>query len=229
MTYSAKDYGKVYKDSSANEGILNILIFRRISIYVVKICVYLRVTPNMLTYVGLALNILAAILFFTAVYKLQLIGLIPFLVAKVLDCADGQLARLTKQTSKFGAFIDPFIDRISDILILASLSYASYVINDSYVAASLYAVLVSLWFISAYLAKENNITATGVLKNANSKLPNYLRNIARWDGGFTALIFCVAVIFNLVPELLLLNILVTIPPVIIQFISIYKRYNNDQT
>ena len=69
----------------------------------------LRVTPNLLTFAGLFFAI--ALWQFANSWAAAL-----FLVLSLFfDGIDGSLAILQKKTSKFGAFIDSFIDRISEV------------------------------------------------------------------------------------------------------------------
>lgn len=69
----------------------------------------LRVTPNLLTFSGLFFAI--ALWQFANSWVAAL-----FLVLSLFfDGIDGSLAILQKKTSKFGAFIDSFVDRISEV------------------------------------------------------------------------------------------------------------------
>lgn len=78
----------------------------------------LRVNPNILTLIGLAINILAAILFAKGMFTLA--GLVV-LFASIFDMVDGEVARRTGRVTKFGAFFDSVIDRYSDMVLLLGL------------------------------------------------------------------------------------------------------------
>ena len=56
----------------------------------------------------------------------MIIGVILINLGLAFDCADGQLARLSNQKSKFGHWYDYHSDKIKDGLILISLSIAAY-------------------------------------------------------------------------------------------------------
>jgi len=81
----------------------------QISYATAKFFAKLRVTPNLLTFAGL----------FFAIALWQFANSWPaalFLVLSLFfDGIDGSLAILQKKTSKFGAFTDSFIDRISEV------------------------------------------------------------------------------------------------------------------
>lgn len=76
---------------------------------VTKWCAVRRITPNQVTYLGLALMFLALWLFWEGWY---LTGLIPAWIMTFLDTVDGKLARVTMTSSKFGDILDHGIDLI---------------------------------------------------------------------------------------------------------------------
>ncbi len=80
-----------------------------------------RISPNVLTVVGLALNLgVAAVL---GSGRLVLGGFLV-LGAGAFDMLDGTLARLSGRTTRFGAFLDSTLDRYSEAIILLGLLVA---------------------------------------------------------------------------------------------------------
>ena len=77
-----------------------------------------RVKPNVLTFIGLGINIFATVLFAKGMFFWA--GLVV-LFAGVFDMLDGAVARVTKTVTRFGAFLDSVIDRYSDMLMLFGL------------------------------------------------------------------------------------------------------------
>lgn len=74
----------------------------------------LGLTPNMLTVIGLLLNIgVAAVIAFWDIR----IGGILLLFASAFDMLDGAVARATGKTSKFGGFLDSTLDRYSESVV----------------------------------------------------------------------------------------------------------------
>lgn len=71
----------------------------------------LRLTPNMMTIIGMVLNLVAAVI--VGLGHL-LAGGIVFLVAAFFDMLDGALARYMGKTTRFGAFFDSVVDRITE-------------------------------------------------------------------------------------------------------------------
>ena len=77
-----------------------------------------HVNPNILTFIGLGINIFATVLFAKGMFFWA--GLVV-LFAGVFDMLDGAVARVTKTVTRFGAFLDSVIDRYSDMLMLFGL------------------------------------------------------------------------------------------------------------
>ncbi len=76
------------------------------------------VKPDVLTSLGLAINIGAAYLI--AIHQFLAAGIL-ILVAGLFDLLDGALARFVGQTTKFGAILDSVTDRISEAAIFCGL------------------------------------------------------------------------------------------------------------
>ena len=85
---------------------------------IVTLLTALRVSPNVLTLIGLVINIFAAVLFAKGMFTLA--GLVV-LFASIFDMVDGEVARRTGRVTKFGAFFDSVIDRYSDMVLLLGL------------------------------------------------------------------------------------------------------------
>jgi len=78
----------------------------------------LGIAPNWLTVLGLVSNVAVAILI--AQGRLRLGGGLT-IVANLFDTLDGTLARISGQTSSFGAFLDSTLDRLSEAVIYLGL------------------------------------------------------------------------------------------------------------
>jgi len=84
-----------------------------------------RISPNVLTFIGLIINTAAAILFGYAnehnyVRMFVYAGLV-IIGAGIFDMVDGRVARQTQQVTVFGAFFDSVIDRYSDVVLFFGL------------------------------------------------------------------------------------------------------------
>jgi len=84
-----------------------------------------RISPNVLTFIGLLINIGAAVLFGLAnganQQRLFLYAGLVIIGAGIFDMVDGRVARATGQVTTFGAFFDSVIDRYSDLALYFGL------------------------------------------------------------------------------------------------------------
>ena len=83
--------------------------------------VFSFVPPNFITFSGLLVVIIAAILIFIGKFR---IGGVVFMAGSILDAVDGQIARAEGKTSKFGAFLDSTLDRYAEFFIFFSIAFA---------------------------------------------------------------------------------------------------------
>ena len=79
---------------------------------IIRACVALRIHPNVLTFVGVLINVAAA--WALALGGSSLAGVI-MIVANIFDFIDGKVAVELQAVSAFGGFWDSVIDRFSDI------------------------------------------------------------------------------------------------------------------
>jgi CDP-diacylglycerol--glycerol-3-phosphate 3-phosphatidyltransferase len=84
-----------------------------------------RISPNILTFMGLVINVIAAFLFGYAKgddhWRMFLYAGLVIIGAGIFDMVDGRVARATGQVTKFGAFFDSVIDRYSDVALFFGL------------------------------------------------------------------------------------------------------------
>ncbi|MFZ0662076.1 MAG: CDP-alcohol phosphatidyltransferase family protein [Acidobacteriaceae bacterium] len=84
-----------------------------------------RISPNVLTFIGLLINTAAAILFGFAndqnYARMFFYAGLVIIGAGIFDMVDGRVARLTQQVTVFGAFFDSVIDRYSDVVLFFGL------------------------------------------------------------------------------------------------------------
>ncbi len=87
---------------------------------IIRTAVVLRIHPNVLTFVGVLINVAAACAL--GVGRFATAGVI-MIVANIFDFIDGKVAQETQLVSKFGGFWDSVIDRFSDIALFIGLIY----------------------------------------------------------------------------------------------------------
>jgi CDP-diacylglycerol--glycerol-3-phosphate 3-phosphatidyltransferase len=77
-----------------------------------------RIHPDVLTFIGLVVNGVAAALL--ASDRFRAAGVV-MIAAGLFDMVDGRVARETKQVTLFGGFFDSVVDRYSDLVLLMGL------------------------------------------------------------------------------------------------------------
>ena len=97
---------------------LRLILARNLIDPIVSVLARLGVSPNVLTLLGLAVAIGAAV---PLAFGQFLIGGVIVLAGSSLDMLDGALARATQKTSKFGGFLDSTTDRVAEGVILLGL------------------------------------------------------------------------------------------------------------
>jgi CDP-diacylglycerol--glycerol-3-phosphate 3-phosphatidyltransferase len=77
-----------------------------------------RIHPNVLTFIGLVINAVAAVLL---AYGWFITAGVVMIAAALFDMVDGRVARETQQVTLFGGFFDSVVDRYSDLVLLMGL------------------------------------------------------------------------------------------------------------
>jgi CDP-diacylglycerol--glycerol-3-phosphate 3-phosphatidyltransferase len=116
-----------------------------------------RIHPNVLTFIGLLINIAAAVLlgmgsFFAA--GLVIIG------AGIFDMVDGRVARETNRVTRFGGFFDSVLDRYSDLALLMGLLVWYGTINRPFYVVLTAIVMTASVMISYARSRAENVIPT---------------------------------------------------------------------
>ena len=96
----------------------------RIISAMVRALVSAGVHPNLLTTIGVTINVGCGVLF--GIGEFFWAGVV-LIVANLFDMLDGNVARATGNTTKFGSFLDSTLDRLSDMVVFVGIMafYAS--------------------------------------------------------------------------------------------------------
>jgi phosphatidylglycerophosphate synthase len=87
---------------------------------IIRTCVALRIHPNILTFVGVLINVAAAAAL--GLGRFVTAGVI-MICANIFDFIDGKVAHELDEVSAFGGFWDSVIDRFSDISLFIGLIF----------------------------------------------------------------------------------------------------------
>ncbi len=114
-----------------------------------------KIHPNVLTFIGLVINIFASWLL--AVGAFRQAGLV-IIGAGLFDMVDGRVARQTGQVTKFGGFFDSVIDRYSDLaLLIGLLVYYGNINRPIYVVLTAIVMAASVMISYTRARAENTI------------------------------------------------------------------------
>ena len=116
-----------------------------------------KINPNVLTFLGLVINMVAAA--FLAVGSFRIAGFV-IIFAGLFDMVDGRVARETNRVTRFGAFFDSVLDRYSDLaLLIGLLVYYGTINRSSYVVLTAVVMTASV-LISYTRTRAENIIPT---------------------------------------------------------------------
>jgi CDP-diacylglycerol--glycerol-3-phosphate 3-phosphatidyltransferase len=127
--------------------------FGRIIKAIVTALALSRVHPNVLTFIGLLINIWAAVLF--AAGKFRWAGVVV-LGAGLFDMVDGRVARETNRVTRFGGFFDSVLDRYSDLGLLVGLLVFYASINRYFYVVLTAIVMTGTVMVSYTRARAEN-------------------------------------------------------------------------
>src|SRR5437763_932754 len=114
-----------------------------------------KINPNVLTFIGLLINMVAAA--FLAVGSFRIAGGI-IIFAGLFDMVDGRVARETNQVTRFGGFFDSVLDRYSDLgLLVGLLVYYGTINRPSYVVLTSVVMTASVMISYTRTRAENII------------------------------------------------------------------------
>jgi CDP-diacylglycerol---glycerol-3-phosphate 3-phosphatidyltransferase len=114
-----------------------------------------KINPNVLTFLGLVINMVAAT--FLAVGNFRTAGCV-IIFAGLFDMVDGRVARETHRVTRFGAFFDSVLDRYSDIALLVGLLvYYGTINRPSYVVLTAIVMAASVMISYTRSRAENFI------------------------------------------------------------------------
>lgn len=155
---------------------------------------FVPITPNQITFLSLAVALLAdaALLFCPGHTGLWSAALLLYL-AFVLDCTDGQLARLRGQTSSVGSYLDFLMDEIKAVALIAVVSGRLAVDQTALPAADLLPMLPTspqvLWLVVGLCGVV--IASSGMSITTFMRRPEYFEAVTGKQPekvpGFTAL------------------------------------------
>ena len=113
-----------------------------------------KIHPNVLTFIGLVINVYAAVLLASGRF---LAAALVIIGAGIFDMVDGRVARATNQVTRFGAFFDSVLDRYSDLALLMGLLVYYGNINRPFYVVLTAVVMTTSVMISYTRSRAENV------------------------------------------------------------------------
>jgi CDP-L-myo-inositol myo-inositolphosphotransferase len=140
------------------------LIVRPCASLVVRAVYRTRVTPNDLTLASFFLALTAGLVYLAGRPLFFALGGCLAMLSTIFDNADGMLARAKDMSSRYGAYLDLFLDRIADFAVLAGITFGLYratlhprILMLGLMTIGLYFLQVSLYYLAnVYAGKSTN-------------------------------------------------------------------------
>jgi len=139
------------------------LRFRGILDPIAKLFNRMGIYPNTMTILGLAGNVIGAILLSQGYLT---IGGIVILLMGPVDALDGTMARLRGMAGEFGAFVDSVTDRYSELIIMGGLLYYYVQSGDKLASILVFAAAAGSVLVSYVRSRGQSLgwdTKVGIL------------------------------------------------------------------
>ncbi len=173
------------------EGFVDTYFNRAVSALLSRAFVALRFSPNAITMVATAIGLAAALAFARGEYAAGIVGALLFQLAAIVDCCDGEVARLTFTESPLGEQLDIMTDNVVHMAIFAGLGGGVFIAQGGWQAgvplpwvplalggAAVFANAMALWLVTRAKAigkrqgwskPEQAVRVEFILKNMASR------------------------------------------------------------
>jgi len=123
---------------------LDLLVNRPLAFLLALVLRPLPITPNMVTVVAMVVGVTSGYFFAQGSRDTALLGTLFLMIANVLDCTDGQLARLRGTSSRLGKTLDGLADMVVYVAIFVGVVLANVQRSDAAAWWWSYAVLAGV-------------------------------------------------------------------------------------
>jgi 1L-myo-inositol 1-phosphate cytidylyltransferase / CDP-L-myo-inositol myo-inositolphosphotransferase len=107
------------------DGFVDRYFNRKCSCWLTRWLLQTSLSPNAITVLATVVGLLAAGAFAVGSYFMGILGAVLFQFAAILDCCDGEVARLKFQESPFGEQLDIILDNLVHIALFAGIAWAA--------------------------------------------------------------------------------------------------------
>lgn len=111
---------------SSLNGFIDRYVNRKLSRVFTPFFIKLGFSANAVTMVSMVIGLMGAACFALGSYQFGVLGALLFQLAVILDCCDGEVARLTFAESRFGEELDIVADNVVHMAIFAGIAWGAY-------------------------------------------------------------------------------------------------------
>ncbi len=122
---------ELFRANRANDGVYSVAVLRRLSKPLTRLAAARGWSPNAITIVSLIVGLAAALSFAVGERWALVLGAVLMQVSLVIDCSDGEVARLTRRYSTVGAWLDASTDRIKEYVAYAGLAAGAWAAGNN--------------------------------------------------------------------------------------------------
>jgi hypothetical protein len=156
------------------EEIFDLYFYRPLAFLLVKAIYSTSLTPNQLTVISMILGVFGGICYAFGTHSAFMLGAILYLLYNVVDCSDGQLARLKKNGTTIGRILDGVADYVVSVALYLGIGFG-------YANSSSNPVL--MWLLTA-AAGISNAIQSGLLDYYRTRYLDYvLKRVSILDEG----------------------------------------------
>ena len=163
-----------------------------------------RISPNVLTFIGLVINTIAALFFGFANAenhnRMFLYAGLVIIGAGIFDMVDGRVARATNQVTIFGGFFDSVIDRYSDVALFFGLLVYYARANRFFYLVLVAFVMVSSLMVSYTRARAESLIGSckvGFMERPERIVLVIIGACFSWAGAMAPVLWILAVLSTL--------------------------------
>lgn len=100
------------------EYVITEVVYRKFSRPIARFLAKFNVNPTLITFIATFVGLFSGYLIAMGeIYK----GVVVLFVSQILDCVDGDLARITNRVTKVGGFLDRVFDRFVDAAVIMGI------------------------------------------------------------------------------------------------------------
>ena len=178
------------------EGFVDRYFNRKLSRWCTRAFIRLGWSPNAVTVLATAIGLISAAGFAIGTYAAGIGAALVFQLAAVIDCSDGEVARLTFTDSPFGAWLDVALDNLVHMAIFGGIALGAYAkaggTSDAWIPLCLGAAAMAgnaLSFVLVSRAQKIK-TASAWKTPLNAAWSDFmLKNVASRDFSIVVLLF----------------------------------------